>query len=83
MAQLIDVDATVNAFYGTIQRFMELCPGMRMRTGGAGTRLMYTGLPVSTLNTVAVTRDPDLSEVDEFAAEISAMGVPWSHPGPG
>ncbi|MFC0546143.1 GNAT family N-acetyltransferase [Kutzneria chonburiensis] len=78
MGQQIDVDAAVNAFYDTLRRFTELCPGMLTREGAAGTRLLYTGLPVSTLNCVAVAPDPDLAEVDAFAKEIAAMGVPWS-----
>jgi GNAT superfamily N-acetyltransferase len=78
MGQPIDADVTVNAFYATIRRFTELCPGMWMREGAAGTQLMYTGLPVSTLNSVGVAIDPDLAEVDAFAKEMSTMGVPWS-----
>jgi len=78
MGQQIDVDVTVTAFYDTLRRFVELCPGMLTREGAAGTRLLYTGLPVSTLNTVAVGIDPDPAEVDAFAKEMSAMGVPWS-----
>ena len=78
MAQLIDANTTAEAFYATILRFTELCPGMVMRQGAAGTRLMCTGLPVSTLNTVAAPIDPDLAEVDAFAKELSTMGVPWS-----
>src|SRR4051812_48400294 len=78
MGQPIDADITVNAFYATIRRFTELCPGMLMREGATGTKLMYTGLPVSTLNCVAVALDPDLAEVDAVAKEMSAMGVPWT-----
>lgn len=72
------LDAAVNAFYATISRLTELSPGMVLRQGRSGTRLVFTGLPMYTLNVVAVEPDPDLSEVDAFAEELSARGVPWS-----
>jgi GNAT superfamily N-acetyltransferase len=78
MGQLIDANATANAFYATLSRFTQLCPGMLMREGAAGTKLMYAGIPMSTLNCVAVALDPDLAEVDTFTKEMSTMGVPWS-----
>jgi GNAT superfamily N-acetyltransferase len=72
------LDAAVNAFYATISRLTELSPGMFMRQSAAGTRLVYTGLPIPSMNVVAVGSHPDLSEVDAFAKELAAMGVPWT-----
>src|SRR5262245_39170736 len=81
MAQLIDpaaADAAVNAFYAGISRLIELSPGMYMRQGAGGTRVGFTGLPMSTLNLVCVGSEPDLDEVDAFARELSTKDVPWS-----
>jgi hypothetical protein len=79
VAQSIDpaeTDAAANAFYAVISRLVELSPGMYMKNGTAGARLVFTGLPLGGLNVVSV--GPDLDEVDAFAKELSAMGVPWS-----
>jgi hypothetical protein len=81
MAQLIDpaaTDAAADAYIASIFRLIELSPGMYSRTGAAGTRLTFTGLPVAILNLVHVGPAPDLDEVDAFAKELSATGVPWS-----
>ncbi|MFC0439958.1 GNAT family N-acetyltransferase [Kutzneria buriramensis] len=72
------VDATVDALYATFDRLTSLSPGMFSRVGDTGTRLVFTGLPMDTLNVVAVGRDSRLSEVDAFAVEMAALGAPWS-----
>lgn len=71
-------DAAANALYGAMARLVELSPGMYTKDGAAGTKLSFTGLPVVTTNVVSVGREPDLAEVDAFAAELSRMGSPWS-----
>jgi hypothetical protein len=38
---------------------------------------MFTALPVANLNAVYAGPDPDLDEMDAFAKELSATGVPW------
>ncbi|MFH8224352.1 hypothetical protein ACH4C2_34780 [Streptomyces sp. NPDC018057] len=81
MTQLIDpaaTDAAVNAFYRTISRLVELSPGMHQRQSATGTRLIFTGLPMSSLNLVCVGTEPDLDEVDAFVKELSTTDVPWS-----
>jgi GNAT superfamily N-acetyltransferase len=71
-------DAAVNAYRDSIFRLIELSPGMCGRQGDAGTRLAFTGLPVSDLNAIWPSQEPDLDEVEVFAKELSASGVPWS-----
>jgi GNAT superfamily N-acetyltransferase len=81
MAQLINPgahDAAVNAFYETLSRLVELSPGMYERQSAAGTRLVFTGLPMPTLNVVCVGAEPCLDEVDAFARELSTADVAWS-----
>lgn len=71
-------DAAADGFHAAMARLVELSPGMRVEHGTAGTRLIFTGLPLDTLNVVAVGREPDLDEVDAFAGELARTGVPWS-----
>lgn len=81
MTQLNDpaaTDAAVNAFYQTMSRLVELSPGMHQRQGATGTRVVFTGLPIPSLNLVCVGTEPDLDEVDAFAKELSTTDVPWS-----
>jgi hypothetical protein len=72
------VNATLSAYFETITRLTEYLPGAYARQGGAGTRLIFTTIPVAELNAVCVGHDPDLGEVESFAGEISAAALPWS-----
>jgi hypothetical protein len=81
MKPLIDpaaADAAVNAFFHAISRLVELSPGMHERQSARGTRMVFTGLPMPSLNAVCVGTEPHLDEVDAFAKELSATDVPWS-----
>jgi GNAT superfamily N-acetyltransferase len=73
-----EADAAVNAYYQTQARLTEYMPGAYVREGAAGTRLMVTTLPEPEFNVVSVGHGRDLREVDVFAQEMSATGVPWS-----
>jgi GNAT superfamily N-acetyltransferase len=72
------VNATLSAYFETMTRLTEYLPGAYARQGDAGTRLIFTTIPVAELNAVWVGHNPDLDEVEAFAREISAAGVPWS-----
>jgi hypothetical protein len=81
MTELISsaaANAAVSAFYETIIRLTEYVPGAYERQGAAGTRLLYTTFPVPELNAVCVDHERDLGEVEAFAREMSATGMPWS-----
>ncbi|WP_431945406.1 GNAT family N-acetyltransferase [Actinacidiphila sp. bgisy167] len=81
MAHLIDsaaTDAAVNGFYQATTQLVDLVPGMYHRQSATGTRLVFTGLPMPSLNVVSVGTEPDLEEVDAFAKELSTKDVPWS-----
>lgn len=81
MTQSNDVAVTqtaIDAFYGAISTYGDVLAGAYRRQGSSGTRLVFTGVPVSTLNVVYVEPERILAEVDEFAGELSAKGVPWS-----
>jgi GNAT superfamily N-acetyltransferase len=71
-------DAAVNAYYETEDQATEYMPGAYAREGAAGTRLVIWNIPDPELNVVRVDFKPDLREVEAFAQEISATGVPWS-----
>jgi GNAT superfamily N-acetyltransferase len=72
------VNATISAYFETMTRLTEYLPGAYTRQGDAGTRLIFTTIPVAELNAVWVGHDPDLGEVEACAREISAAGLPWS-----
>jgi ribosomal protein S18 acetylase RimI-like enzyme len=71
-------DAAANAVYGGLTRLTYYLPGAYARQGAAGTWLHFTTIPIPYLNTVGVDRDWDPGEVDAFAKELSATGIPWS-----
>jgi hypothetical protein len=71
-------DAAVTAYYETQARVVEYIPGAYVRQGAAGTRLMVLAIPDPGYNVVSVDRRRDLREVEAFAEEISATGLPWS-----
>ena len=71
-------DAAANAFYESLVQLADVIPGAYTRQGAAGTRLAFTSFPIPTLNTVWVGPEPELGEVDAFAKELSATGMPWS-----
>jgi GNAT superfamily N-acetyltransferase len=70
-------NAAVNAYYETGARLTECVPGAYARRGTGGTWLVVTTIPDAELNMVSVGRDRDLGEVEAFAQEMSAPGVPW------
>jgi hypothetical protein len=71
-------DAAVNAYYEIEARATEYIPGAYAREGAAGTRLVMWALPDPELNVVRIDYKRDLREVEAFAQEISATGLPWS-----
>jgi GNAT superfamily N-acetyltransferase len=71
-------DAAVNAYYETEAQATEYIPGAYAREGAAGTRLLMWTIPDPELNVVRVGCKRDLREVEAFAREISATGLPWS-----
>ncbi len=71
-------DAAVNAYFETEVRATEHIPGGYAREGAAGTRLVLWTIPDPDLNVVRVNGKRDLREVEAFAQEISATGLPWS-----
>lgn len=83
----MDPVSAENALYAALFRLAELSPGMCAKTGAAGTRLLYSGLPIPMLNVVGPASEPDLGEVEAYASELSSKGLPWSiqlrdQPGP-
>jgi GNAT superfamily N-acetyltransferase len=59
-------------------RLTKYVPGAYARHGDAGTRLHFTTIHMPELNTVSVDREWDPVEVEAFASELSATGIPWS-----
>ena len=74
----VTAKAAVSAFYETIARMTVCVPGGYVRQGAEGTRLVFTTIPVPHLNAVGVDHERDLGEVEAFARELSATGLPWS-----
>lgn len=72
------VDAAADAFYKAQTRRTGYVPGGYVRRGASGAVLRFTSIPVPELNTVSVDREWDPDEVDAFARELAATGVPWS-----
>ena len=68
----------MEAFYAAMATYGNVLPGAYNRQGSADTRLIFTGVPAPTLNILYVGPERILSEVDEFAAELSTKDVPWS-----
>jgi GNAT superfamily N-acetyltransferase len=71
-------DAATRALFEAAARLAAVRPGAYLRTGDRGTRLIVSNIPVPTMNSVSVDREFDLGEVGSFAAELSAIGLPWS-----
>jgi GNAT superfamily N-acetyltransferase len=70
-------NAAVDAYYETGARLTECVPGAYSKRGAGGTWLALTTIPDPELNMVSVGRERDLGEVEAFAKEMSATGVPW------
>jgi GNAT superfamily N-acetyltransferase len=71
-------EAVVKAFFETMTLLTSTLPGAYLRNGDGGTKLVFTNVPIPTLNVVAVDHEPDLGEVEAFARELSGNGLPWS-----
>jgi hypothetical protein len=71
-------NAMVSAYFETVVKLTEPIPGARLWEGGAGTIARLTPLPIADVNFVYAGQDRDLGEVDAFAREMSASGLPWS-----
>jgi hypothetical protein len=71
-------NAMVSAYFETVARLTEYVPGGQFRRGAAGTIARSTPLPIADVNFVYAGRDPDRGELEAFAAEMSATGLPWS-----
>ena len=81
MYHMIDpvvADAAAEGFHATLAATVAVSPDTYVKVGDSGTRLLYTAMPVPTLNTVSPGVEPDLAEVEQFAKELSATGLPWS-----
>jgi GNAT superfamily N-acetyltransferase len=74
----VTVNRAVDGFFDVFARMAERTPGAYLRRGAAGTRLMFMTLPVPAVNGVWVDSEPELGEVEAFAKEMSATGLPWS-----
>lgn len=75
---LAAANALVSAYFETVTRLTEHVPGAGMRQGRAGVRARFTTVPVADVNNIYVGYDPDLGEVEAFAKEMSATGLPWT-----
>lgn len=71
-------DAAASALYRSFTQLEKYLPGAYSRHGVGGTQLRFTTIPIAEFNTVSVDREWDPSEVEAFAQELSATGVPWS-----
>jgi GNAT superfamily N-acetyltransferase len=70
-------NAAVDAYHAAVARLTEFMPGAYARQGAGGTWLILTTIPDPELNVVSVGRERDLREVEAFAEEMSATGMPW------
>jgi GNAT superfamily N-acetyltransferase len=70
--------AAAEAHYETWAGMTQYLPGGYAREGAAGTRLVVSTIPDPTLNVVNIEHALDLREVEAFAQEVSATGLPWS-----
>jgi GNAT superfamily N-acetyltransferase len=81
MHDMIDsaaADAAADGLHAALVTSVTSFPGGYTRTGDGGTRLLFTGLRAPTLNTLIFGPEPDLAEIEKFAEELSATGLPWS-----
>jgi GNAT superfamily N-acetyltransferase len=80
MTELIGsaTDTAASALYAVLTRYTEFMPGGYARQGAAGTRLFVSTIPVPQGNRVTADGKWDPGEVDAFARELSATGLPWS-----
>jgi GNAT superfamily N-acetyltransferase len=70
--------AAADAYFECMTRLAGLSPGGFTRDGGHGARLVFSAIPVSTLNAVHLGPDADTGEAEAFARELSGTGLPWS-----
>lgn len=73
-----EINALVSAYFETVHLLTEYLPGAYLRQGRAATKARFTNVPVADLNFLYVGHEPDLGELDAFAREMSATGLPWS-----
>jgi N-acetylglutamate synthase len=79
MTALESVDEAVLAWRRAMEILCNLLPDGVVHVGTRGTCVLTTGVPTAGLNGVfSLSRQPDLDEIDAFAASFSESTLPWS-----
>lgn len=74
-----DAQDATRGWFAATRVLVKAVPAAYERLGRGGVSLLYSGIPVPTLNGVlTATADPDPAEVAAFAAELPDLSVPWS-----
>jgi hypothetical protein len=79
MTVLKSVDDAVSAWRGAMEILCNLLPDGIVHRGAHDTYALTTGVPMAALNGVfSLGHQPDLREIDAFAAIFSGRMFPWS-----
>jgi hypothetical protein len=79
MTALESVDEAVLAWQCAMEILCNLLPDGVVHKGTRGTCALTTGVPTAALNGVfSLSHQPDVTEIDAFAASFSESALPWS-----